>query len=96
MLSCNNDNDTQEENEPNAKVLRIGEDCGNSYLIQLNDNNIPSNSTNNIFYEINLPEEFKMNDLEININFRLPNDNEIMNCTGQGITYPQIYIESVN
>lgn len=98
MLSCNNSDDNDNQENFNAIVLTQGLDCGDSYLIQFNDNaeNVPSNTTDNIFYEINLPEDYRVNNLEINVTFRLPNENELMNCTSQDDAYPQIYIESVN
>jgi len=99
-LSCNNcDEDAPQNNTNfNAKVLYKGGDCGNNYIIQFNSNaiNVPSNRTNNIFYEINLSDQYRVNNLNINVTFRQPNNNEIMNCTTQDILYPQIYIESVN
>ena len=99
LLSCSNSDDENSNNVlNNAKVLRVGMDCGNTYLIKFinNSNNIPQNTTQNTFYAINLPEQYKVENLEVNINFRLPNENEIMNCTSEDIAYPQIYIESVN
>ncbi len=99
-LSCNNSDDenTQNNTTSNAKVLYKGGDCGNNFVIQFNNNavNVPTNTTNNIFYEINLPNQYRVNNLDINVTFRQPNNNEIMSCTTQGISYPQIYIESVN
>lgn len=96
LLSCNktdNQNDTF-----NAKVLHTGLDCGNSCLIKFYDgvNNVPANSTDNIFYEINLPEQYKINGLDINVNFRTPNNDELMGCTTMDITYPQIFIINVD
>lgn len=80
----------------NATVLSKGQDCNNAYLIKFNNNvtGIPTNSTNNEFYEINLPNQYKVDNLPLNVTFRLPTNSEIMNCTTQGITYPQIYIET--
>lgn len=80
----------------NAIVLNKGLDCNNSYLIKFNNDvtDIPVNSTNNVFYEINLPNQYKVNNLPVYVTYRLPTNSEIMNCTNQGITYPQIYIET--
>ncbi len=98
--SCSNSDDTASQSITNfnAKVLYKGVDCGDNFIIQFNSNaiNIPTNTTNNIFYEINLPNQYRVNNLDIYVTFRQPNNNEIMNCTTQGISYPQIYIESVN
>lgn len=96
LLSCSN-NDDANNMINNAKVLRVGMDCGNTYLIQFFDSysDVPQNTTQNIFYAINLPEQYKVENLEIYINFRQPNENEIMSCTSEDISYPQIYIENV-
>ena len=79
-------------------VIGVGSDCGNSYLIKFEKNTIgvPPNTSENIFYEINLPSQFKVNGLRINVTFRQPINNEIMNCTAQDFAYSQIFIESVN
>jgi hypothetical protein len=99
-LSCNNDNDTATQNTTpfNAKVLYKGADCGNNFVIQFNSNaiNVPTNTTDNIFYEVNLPNQYRVENLDINVTFRQTTDTETMSCTTQGIAYPQIYIESVN
>lgn len=96
LLSCSNSDDNS-DNLNNAKVLRVGMDCGDTYLVKFFDSysNIPQNTAQNTFYAINLPEEYKIENLEIHIDFRLPNENEILNCTSQDISYPQIYIENV-
>ena len=100
IISCQNDDDSSEPIlNPityNAKVLQKG-NCGSSYLIQFNSNatNVPANSTQNIFYATNLPVAYNINELDIYVTFRLPFDEELMNCPANGFTYPQIYIESV-
>ena len=83
---------------PNAIVLGRGGDCGNSYLIKLNNNisGIPPNSTNNVFYEVNLPNQFKLVNLPVNVTFRLPTNSEKMVCTTMGPYYPEIFIETVS
>ena len=82
----------------NAIVLSRGGDCGNSYLIKLNDNisGIPLNFTNNVFYEVNLPNQFKMANLPVNVTFRLPANSEKMVCTTMGLYYPEIFIETAS
>lgn len=86
-----------ESNNYNAKVIGKGMDCGNAYLIQLysSNTNIPENSTNNVFYAVNLPEQYQVKDLEIRVVFRIPSKEELLNCSAQDIAYPQIYIEQV-
>ena len=97
LLSCSNNDDNSDSLINNATVLRVGMDCDNTYLIKFVDgySNTPQNSTQNTFYAINLPEEYKIENLEIHIDFRLPNKTDILNCTSQDISYPQIYIENV-
>lgn len=72
-------------------------DCGNAFLIQFNDNvtGLPYNTHDNIFYEINLSESYKINGKKIKVEYREPFDNEIMFCTAMGPGYPQIYITKV-
>ena len=97
LFSCSKkENKIPEDFVSNATILNRGIDCNNSYLIKFNDGvkGIPTNSTNNVFYEINLPNQYKINNLPLNVTFRLPTNEEIMNCTTQGIAYPQIYIET--
>ena len=96
LLSCSNSDDNS-DNLNNAKVLRVGMDCGDTYLVKFFDSysNIPQNTAQNTFYAINLPEEYKIENLEIHINYRLPNENEMLNCTSEDIAYSQIYIENV-
>lgn len=99
-FSCSKNDDNQNSTsaplETNATVLSRGQDCNNAYLIKFNNNvvGVPTNSTNNVFYEINLPNQYKVDNLPLNVTFRLPTNSEIMNCTTQGIAYPQIYIET--
>lgn len=98
--SCNNNDDDKNNTIvpliTNSIVLGQGLDCNNAYLIKFNNNvsGIPVNSTNNVFYEINLPNQYKVVNLPLYVTFRLPTDSEIMNCTSQGVAYPQIYIET--
>jgi hypothetical protein len=97
FISCENNSKNELINSSfNARIIGKGLDCGNTYLIQFYDNveGMPPNSFDNIFYAINLPPILQVNDLEVNVNFRTPNDNELMACTTMGITYPQIIIEN--
>lgn len=99
-FSCSKNDDNQNNAVAplvtNATVMSRGLDCGNAYLIKFNNNvvGLPANTTNNVFYEINLPNQYKVDNLALNVTFRLPTNSEIMNCTAQGIAYPQIYIET--
>lgn len=83
-------------NSYQAIVIEQGIDCGSSYIIKFDDNvpSLPANNSENVFYEINLPEELKVKGKKINVKFREPTDKEIMVCTTLGQGYPQIFIES--
>jgi len=89
--SCNNDDDNNELF--NAVVIGKGLDCGDSFLIKFNENTagLP-NSIDNTYYEINLPNEFKVAGKEIKVDFREPKENEYFPCTTIGIGYNLIYI----
>ena len=81
----------------NAIVIRKGMDCGNTFLIQFNEDvtGLPDNTSNRTFYAVNLPEEYKVSGTKINVEFREPNSSEMIVCTTMGIAYPQIYISKV-
>ena len=82
----------------NATVLTKGIDCNESYLIKFDDtvSGLPHNTFENTFYEINLPDAYKVDGLRINVTFREPSNSELMNCTNQGPSYPQIFIVNAN
>lgn len=94
-LGCSNDED---DKIYNATVVGVGSDCGGSYLIKFEKNaiGVPTNTSQNIFYEINLPSQFEVNGLKINVTFRQPTNNEIMVCLAKDYAFPQIFIENVN
>lgn len=79
-----------------ATVIGLGMDCGDAFLIQFEEkiNSLPA-SSQNIYYEINLPEEYKVAGREILIQFREPQSGEIMVCTAMGPGYPQVVITKV-
>ena len=81
---------------PNVIVLGQGQDCGTTYLIKFNNNavGIPANSYNNIFYALNLPSQYKVDNLPLKITFRLPTNSEIPACTAMGTAFPQLFIET--
>lgn len=104
FMSCDkSDDDTGkcenslEETEFNATVLGPGQDCGDSFLIQFNDDveGVPENPSFNTFYELNLPSEYKLAGLEIYAEFREPEMEELIICTHEGFSFPLIYIISV-
>ncbi len=98
FFGCKKESNLKNDSTPNAKVLYKGPDCGNTFLIRFNENanNVPQNVTDSIFYGINLPSQYQIENLDINIDFRLPTNDEILSCTSQGIAYPQIFITNVN
>ena len=97
FISCNKNETKTNEKAFNAIILGRGTDCGNSYLIKFNENvsGLPENTFDNVYYEINLPEEFKIEGKKVYVEFRQPENDEIMVCTTLGISYPQIFITKV-
>lgn len=102
FFNCSNDDDSN--TNFNATVLRQGNKCGidddNSsstldYLIEFNENvtNLPIEGTK-IYYAANLPEDFKIEGLELNITFRDLNEDELVICDTSigGDEYPFIYV----
>ncbi|RYM32897.1 hypothetical protein ERX46_12640 [Brumimicrobium glaciale] len=85
------------KNPHNATVMGIGLDCGDAYVIKFNNNvsGLPVNSASNRYYELNLPDEFKIDGMTVYIEFRAPENEEGMLCTTMGASYPQIYITTV-
>lgn len=108
ITSCNNDDNSGENNNSfNVTVLREGNKCGIvddipgtlDYLIEFDQNttDLPiSNQT--IYYAANLPENYRTENLLINITFREKNENEVVICDNSigGDEYPFIYILTAN
>jgi len=96
IISCTKSTSGDVTSYANATVLGNGMDCGNSFLIKFDNGviGLPQNSENT-FYEINLPEDYKVEGKEIMVEFRIPEPDEIMVCTTMGIAYPQIFITKV-
>lgn len=94
ISSCSNNDDDNNELF-NAVVIGKGLDCGDSFLIKFNENikGLP-NTIDNTYYEINLPNEFKVAGKEIKVDFRDPEENEYLICTTLGPGYNLIYIIS--
>lgn len=79
-----------------AKTIRKNM-CEGLYIIQVFEGeDVPQTTSNNFFYAINLPEEYKKPNLNININYRLPKTNEIPVCPSMEEGYTCIYIISIN
>ncbi|MDO5656682.1 MAG: hypothetical protein Q4G27_11155 [Flavobacteriaceae bacterium] len=98
FFACNNDDNADSTTvEYNARVLGRGMDCGDAFLIQLDARHeIPENPFGDIFYEINLPNEYKVEGLEISVSFREPTVDEIPVCTHMGPGYPHLFITEVS
>ena len=93
LFSCNKDDNIKELFD--ATVIGKGLDCGDSFLIKFNENVIGLPSTiDNTFYEINLPNEFKVDGKQIKVDFRETKDDEYLICTNLGPGYNAIYIIS--
>lgn len=77
-----------------AKAKTIGRSmCDGLYIVQIFEGeDIPQTTSNNSFYAINLPEEYKKPSLNININYRLPEAKEIPVCPNMEEGYTCIYI----
>ena len=77
-----------------AKAKTIGKSmCDGLYIVQIFEGkDIPQTTSNNSFYAINLPEEYKKPSLNININYRLPEAKEIPVCPNMEEGYTCIYI----
>jgi len=80
-----------------ATVLGQGLDCGNTFLIQFDKEvtDIPIGWWNNVYYADNLPEEYKIKEKRIEVQFRPLKDDEKYICTHMGPGYPHVYIVKV-
>jgi hypothetical protein len=96
IISCSKNSQDDLSAYAGATVLGKGTDCGNSFLIKFDDDvtGLPENF-DHIFYEINLPDEYKIEGKKIKVLFREPEPNEMMACTTMGISYPEIFIIKV-
>ncbi|OBX24827.1 hypothetical protein A9996_13105 [Gelidibacter algens] len=95
IVSCSKD-DTNDEFQ-DATVLEKGLDCGNLFLIKFNNAvpGVPTYDFENIFYEINLPDAYKIEGKKIKVKVRAPKNDEAVACTTLGIGYPLMYIVEV-
>jgi hypothetical protein len=92
FISCNEEK--EETISYNATVIGEGLDCGETFLIKFNDNleGLVDNDFENVFYAINLHNEYKIENLQIEVYFRQPEVDELLICTTLGPAYPQIFI----
>ena len=75
-----------------ATVLHKGMDCGETYLISLNNLSGDSTIINGVYYAENLPSDMLAVGLEIYLNCRYPIENELSLCTTYGPGYPHIFV----
>ncbi len=97
IVSCKVINDLSDDTLYNVIVLGRGMDCGNSFLIKFEDDDLglPRNTFDSIFYEINLPKKYKIKGLKIRVSIRDPRNDELKPCTAMGPGYPHIFITKV-
>jgi hypothetical protein len=89
LTTCEKD---RTEYDFEAIVLYRGLDCGDTWVIGLtNLNGDPEISESN-YYADNLPEEFKIEGLEIKLDCRLPENDEYYACTTLGPAFPHIVV----
>lgn len=79
----------------NATVLGEGINCTGTYVIKFDEDTegLVNDNFDGHYYALNLPEEYKVDNLEIKVSFRQPRTNEyIVECAIVGPGYPYIYI----
>jgi hypothetical protein len=79
----------------NATVVGKGMDCGDSYLIDIINVSGNGEISDGRYYADNLSPDYKVAELEIDLNCRLPSDDEIYACTTMGPAYPHIIVLEV-
>lgn len=94
FLSCSKDG--EDIQFWNATVRNKGLDCGTFLLEFEKEPNIypASFGLGTIFYEMNLPDEFKIPETKIVVEIRKLNDDELFACTTRGPSYGMVYILS--
>ncbi|MBJ7879717.1 hypothetical protein [Gelidibacter salicanalis] len=95
IISCSKDDMNDEFYD--ATVLGKGLDCGNLFLIKFNRElpGFPVYDLENIYYENNLPDTFKIEGKKIKVKVRAPKNDEAVACTTLGTGYPHVYIIEV-
>lgn len=96
--SCSKSNNQTNATSYNATIVGKGLDCGDAYLIRFDTTvqGLPNNDMNFLYYEINLPDQYKIAGKKILVEFRAPSPSEMLNCTTVGPGYPQIFITKVD
>ncbi len=89
-ISC--EKETEIDYQFKATVLERGMDCGDTYLILLTNLSCESTIINTTYYADNLSQELKIDGLEIFLNCRYPENNEMSVCTTYGIGFPHVFV----
>ena len=84
-----------ESDAPNATVLGKGIDCGDIYLIKVDDSIDGIDNWDNTYHAVNLPENLKNPGLRIWVDARPVNENEAIFCTTRGPSYPAIWLNGI-
>ena len=94
LISCSEESTTNYEDQTNATVLGKGTNCGDLFLIEIDDpdTRFPETIFGKIFYANNLPENLKIEGKRIYVKSREPEDGEFMVCTSWGPAYSHIII----
>lgn len=94
FISCSKDE--EDKQFWNATVRNKGLDCGTHLLaFDLEPNLYPASyGYGTIFYEMNLPDAFKVPETKIVVEMRKLNDDELVACTTLGPSFGMVYILS--
>lgn len=84
-ISCEKD-DTPEDFWIDATVLRASAGC-DTWFIEDN-NKVDTENELGIFSEINLPDKYKVEDLELKLKIRKPKPEETFPCLAIDVRYP--------
>ena len=78
-----------------ARVIGQGLDCGETYLIEVTESTIEDQIPTGTYYADGLGHPFTQADLEIELNARVPRDDEEPVCTAMGQAYPHVVVFEV-
>jgi len=76
-------------------VISKGTDCGETYIIKVDQKIKNVDNKWDIFYADQLPDKYKNDGVEIKFNCRKPLDSELYPCTCLGIGYNHIIITEI-
>jgi len=75
-----------------ATVVGQGMDCGDMFLIDLVNLTGEDAISNGRYYADDLPERYKIQGMEIKLNCRFPNEDELYACTTFGSGFSHVYV----